>query len=116
MMRNLMLARPSGELSAGDPRVGIPSEDIPEGSIAETLAAENPGDLVRIFVPSIPQGTVINEDGSYTGTAPKWWYEYVNGEWLRRAGETLNWLGKRRSRVLAADEIHQINGNFVRNV
>ncbi len=60
-----MLVRPSGELSAGDPRVGIPSEDIPEGSIAYDIALEFPDDLIRILI-VYQNGTVLfEEDGSY---------------------------------------------------
>lgn len=49
----------------GDPRVGIPSEDIPEGSIAYDLAQEFPGELIRILI-VFQSGTVaFEEDGAY---------------------------------------------------
>lgn len=70
--------------------VGLPSEDIPEGSLSKNLANRFPGRLIRIYIPKIPSGTSANEDGSYTGAAPKWWYEFVDGVRVGIAGITGN--------------------------
>lgn len=53
----------SGIFSGG--LVGLPAEDIPEGSIAYDIAQEFPGELIRILI-VFQSGTVsFEEDGSY---------------------------------------------------
>lgn len=46
--------------------VGLPSEDIPEGSVLHDFAAENPETLVRLFVIYQSGSVFFNEDGTYT--------------------------------------------------
>lgn len=45
--------------------VGLPSEDIPEGSILEDIASENPGSLVRGYIVFQSGAAFFNENGSY---------------------------------------------------
>ena len=71
----------------GDTRVGLPSADIPPSSLMYAQAIIRPGDLVRLYAANIPNGTTIEEDGTYTGQAPSYWELYVNGVNVGAFGE-----------------------------
>lgn len=71
----------------GDVRVGLPADEC-SGLLTDAVAAF-PGALLRYFSPAIPPGTVINEDGSYTGTEPDEYTIYVDGASVGQFGAEL---------------------------
>lgn len=69
--RSIRTPLPSGHSWLGTRKVGIPSDEIPSGSLLEDIATENPGTLVRGYIVYQSGSVFFNEDGSYTEpTAP----------------------------------------------
>lgn len=66
-LRN-MIANNWDYLGAYD--VGLPAEDIPEGSLLSYSAIVYSSNLLRVYCDSILPGVTIEEDGSYTGERP----------------------------------------------
>lgn len=105
--RNLVQKSPTGASIFGDPRVGLPSEDIDPSGLMGDDAVTYSGQLLRMFSSNIPNGTFINEDGSYTGEPPSYWELYVDGALV---GERLNRQPLPRRGHLA-ENMHRVSSN-----
>jgi len=77
-----MLRDPSGANIVGDPRVGLPSADIPGGSLLEDLAAQFPSSLHRSYVTGSPSGVSVDEDGTVNSGSGFFWNYYRDGVFI----------------------------------
>lgn len=76
----------------GDPRVGLPAEDIAGDGFLADDALLYPGQLIRGYVLSGPAGVTYQEDGShdYSGSLKTVTYElYVDGVYIDTKGTNI---------------------------
>lgn len=66
----------------GDPRVGLPSEDIPLDSVWKGAADLYPGQLIRGNLETRLAGLYINEDGTTHNFHSFYWMLFVDGEYV----------------------------------
>ena len=74
-----MISRDVRDSTLGIRGVGIPTDEIPESSLLSPFRAQYAGRLLRLEAEVIPTGTVILENGTYTGSPPLTFNLYVDG-------------------------------------
>jgi hypothetical protein len=79
--RNFKRKLPDGATWSGGRYVGVDASTVTDPAsllypLAQLVGAD---DEIRVYSPNIPDDSFINEDGTYTGTAPTTKYFYING-------------------------------------